>query len=78
MRAALRGLFDVVLPEQVLAETRHHLPHPTQQAALDAFLAGSAYEELAMPSVDEVRANLDLGAERERRSYSSGAAQRKR
>jgi predicted nucleic acid-binding protein len=38
MRAALRGLFDVVLPEQVVTEARRHLPHPAQQAALDSSL----------------------------------------
>jgi predicted nucleic acid-binding protein len=60
MRAALQGLFDVVLPEQVVTEARRHLPHPAQQAALDSFLTGSAYEELAMPSWEQVQANLDL------------------
>jgi predicted nucleic acid-binding protein len=60
MRAALHGLFDVVLAEQVVTEARRHLSHPAQQAALDAFLAGSAYEELAMPLREQVQANLDL------------------
>jgi predicted nucleic acid-binding protein len=60
MRAALRGLFEVVLPEQVVTEARRHLTASAQQAALDAFLADSPYEELAMPSREEVLANLDL------------------
>ena len=52
MRAATRGLFDLVLPEQVVVEARRHLPLPAQQAALDAFLVGSRYEELPMPMAD--------------------------
>jgi hypothetical protein len=60
MRAALRGLFNVVLPEQVVTEARRHLPHPAQQAALDAFLAGSSYEDLGMLSREAVQAYLDL------------------
>jgi hypothetical protein len=60
MRAALGGLFDLVLPAQVVAEARRHLPFPLQQAALDAFLAGSRYEELPMPPNEVVSANLDL------------------
>lgn len=60
MRAAMRGLFDLVLPEQVLIEARRHLPHPAQQAALHAFLVGSGYEELEMPSEEQVMVNLDL------------------
>lgn len=60
MRAATRGLFDLVLPEQVVVEARRHLPLPAQQAALDAFLVGSRYEELPMPMADRVTANLDL------------------
>lgn len=60
MRAATRGLFDLALPEQVLIEARRHLPHPAQQAALDAFLTGSGYEELQMPPSERVAANLDL------------------
>lgn len=60
MRAATRGLFDLVLPEQVVVEARRHLPHHAQQAALDAFLVGSRYEELPMPIGERVTANLDL------------------
>src|SRR5688572_24267404 len=61
MRAATRGgLFDLVLPEQVVVEARRHLPLAAQQAALDAFLAGSRYEELPMPTGERVTANLDL------------------
>jgi predicted nucleic acid-binding protein len=60
MRSALQGLFDVVLPEQVVAEVRRHLTHPTQEAAFDSFLASSSYEELAMPPREDVAANLDL------------------
>jgi predicted nucleic acid-binding protein len=60
MRAATRGLFDLVLPEQVVVEARRHLPLPAQQGVLDAFLVGSRYEELPMPMADRVTANLDL------------------
>lgn len=60
MRAAIGGSFDLVLPEQVVIEARRHLNHPAQPAALDAFLAGAAYEELAMPSRERVWANRDL------------------
>ncbi len=60
MRAATRGLFDLVLPEQVVVEARRHLPLPAQQAALDAFLVGSRYEELPMPIGERIAANLDL------------------
>ena len=60
MGAAVRGLFDLVLPEQVVVEARRHLPHAAQQAALDAFLAGSRYEELPMPTRERVVPNLDL------------------
>ncbi|MCL4242828.1 MAG: PIN domain-containing protein [Dehalococcoidia bacterium] len=60
MRAATRGRFDLVLPEQVVVEARRHLPHHAQQAALDAFLVGSRYEDLPMPMADRVTTNLDL------------------
>lgn len=60
MRAATRGLFDLVLPEQVVVEARRHLPHHAQQAALDAFLVGSRYEKLPMPIGERIAANLDL------------------
>ncbi len=54
MRAAMGGLFDLVLPEQVVIEARRHLNHPAQLAALEAFLSGAAYEELAMPPRERV------------------------
>jgi predicted nucleic acid-binding protein len=60
MRAATLGVFRVVLPEQVLVEARRHLPLPGQQAALEAFLTASGYEQVAMPSRERVSANLDL------------------
>ncbi len=60
IRAALRGAFALALPEQVVTEARRHLGHPAQLAALEAFLTGSAYEELAMPPAELVRQNLDL------------------
>ena len=60
MRSALQGLFSVVLPEQIVTEARRHLTHPAQDAAFDSFLRASAYEELAMPSRQQVMANLDL------------------
>lgn len=60
MRAALLGVFALALPEQVIAEVRRHLDHPAQRAALDAFLIGSGYTELAMPSVEMVQQNLDM------------------
>lgn len=60
MRAATRGLFVLVLPEQVIDEARRHLPCPAQQAALDAFLTGSDVEVLAMPARERVLTNLDL------------------
>lgn len=56
----MRGMFDLVLPTQVLIEARRHLPLAAQQAALDAFLVAARYEELPMPSKDQVQANLDL------------------
>jgi predicted nucleic acid-binding protein len=60
MRAAIGGSFDLVLPEQVVIEARRHLSHPAQLAALEAFLKGAAYEELAMPPGRLVWANRDL------------------
>lgn len=60
MRAAMRGPFDVVLPEQVVIEAQRHLNHPAQVAALEAFLTGSAYKALAMPSPERVLENSDL------------------
>ena len=60
MRAAVLGSFDLVLPEQVVIEARRHLNHPAQLAALEAFLAGSVYEELPMPPSKFVHENLDL------------------
>lgn len=60
MRATVRGVFDLVLPEQVVTEARRHLGHPAQLAAFEAFLADSAYEAIAMPSVALVRQSLDL------------------
>ena len=59
MRAALRGYFDLVLPEQVIAEARRHLETPAQAEVLDFFLASSGYEELAMPPADLVRQHSD-------------------
>jgi predicted nucleic acid-binding protein len=59
MRAAILGSFDLVLPEQVIVEARRHL-NAEQTAALEAFLAGASYEELAMPSAAVVRRNSDL------------------
>jgi hypothetical protein len=64
MRAAMGGLFDLVLPEQVVIEARRHLNHPAQLAALEAFLSGAAYEQLAMPPRERVWANRDLCAAR--------------
>lgn len=60
MRAAVKGYFDLVLPEQVIVEARHHLTHPAQIAALESFLAGSSYEELPMPRPETVRQHQDL------------------
>jgi predicted nucleic acid-binding protein len=60
MRAAVRGAFGLALPEQVITEARRHLGHPAQLAALEAFLSGSGYEELAMPSAEAVRQNRNL------------------
>ncbi len=60
MRAALGGYFDLVLPEQVIAEARRHLEAPAQAEALDFFLASSRYEELPMPPVYLVREQSDL------------------
>ncbi len=60
MRAALGGYFDLVLPEQVIAEARRHLEAPARAEALDFFLASSRYEELPMPPVYLVREQSDL------------------
>ena len=60
MQAALAGYFDVVLPEQVIAEARRHAEIPGQADVLEFFLANARYEELPMPSVEEVRGNVDL------------------
>ena len=60
MRAALAGNFDLVLPAQVVAEARRHLDHPAQVAALQFFLAETAYEELPMPARELVNGSLDL------------------
>ncbi len=60
MRAALRGSFDLVLPEQIVIEAQRHLSHPSQLAVLQAFLTGSAFEAFAMPPSDRVRQNRDL------------------
>jgi predicted nucleic acid-binding protein len=60
MRASLGDFFDLVLPAQVIAETARHLTTPTQKEALQFFLDSSEYQELPMPSITEVRANLDL------------------
>jgi predicted nucleic acid-binding protein len=60
MRAAIRGSFELVLPEQVIIEARRHLNHPARLAALEAFLAGSGYEELPMPPSRLVHRNHDL------------------
>lgn len=60
MRAALRGYFDLVLPEQVIAEARRHLEAPAQAEVIEFFLASSGYEELPMPPADLVRQQSDL------------------
>jgi len=60
MRAALRGYFDLVLPEQVVAEARRHLDHPAQAEALEYFLANAGHEEVPMPSADVVSQHCDL------------------
>jgi hypothetical protein len=60
MRASLGGFFDLVLPAQVIAEAGRHLATPDQTEALRFFLDGSRHQELPMPSVAEVRRNLDL------------------
>ncbi|MFQ5809874.1 MAG: PIN domain-containing protein [Armatimonadota bacterium] len=60
MRAALRGYFDLVLPEQVIAEARRHLEAPAQAEVLEFFLASSGYQELPMPPADLVRQQSDL------------------
>ncbi|MDE3076658.1 MAG: type II toxin-antitoxin system VapC family toxin [Chloroflexota bacterium] len=60
LRAALVGAFRLVLPEQVIVEAQRHLMPPAQEAALQAFLDESGYEELPMPSRERVRQNLDV------------------
>jgi hypothetical protein len=60
MRAALAGYFDLVLPEQVIAEARRHLEAPAQAEVIEFFLASSGYEELPMPPADLVRQQSDL------------------
>ena len=60
MKASLQGHFDLVLPEQVVAEARRHLEHPIQVAALEFFLAQSAYEELATPTLENVQRHTTL------------------
>lgn len=58
--AALRGYFDLVLPEQVITEARRHLDHPAQAEALQFFLASSGYEEVPMPPADVVSQHSDV------------------
>jgi predicted nucleic acid-binding protein len=60
MRAALGNFFDVALPSQVIEETRRHLAEPAQLSAFHLFLDASRHEELTMPTLSEVRQNLDL------------------
>ena len=60
MQAGIGGYFDVVLPEQVVAEARRHTDIPGQADALESFLANVRYEELPTPSLEAVLANLDL------------------
>jgi predicted nucleic acid-binding protein len=60
MRPAIRGSFDLVLPEQVITEAQRHLSHPDQLTALQVFLSGTAYEQLPMPDRGRVIENLDL------------------
>ena len=60
MRAALASYFDLVLPEQVIAEARRHLEAPAQAEVIEFFLASSGYEELPMPAADLVRQQSDL------------------
>lgn len=60
MRAALAGYFDLVLPEQVIAEARRHLEAPAQAEVIELFLVSSGYEELPMPPADLVRQQSDL------------------
>lgn len=59
LQAALRRLFVLVLPSQVIGEARRHLNHDQQQT-LDHYLSAAAYEEVAMPAPDVVTAHLDL------------------
>ncbi|MSQ15929.1 MAG: hypothetical protein EXR50_08720 [Dehalococcoidia bacterium] len=60
MRAALLGDFQLVLPQQVIAEARRHLSKPAQTEDLEYFLAQSGYEEVPMPSLTESEENVDL------------------
>ncbi len=60
MLTAMRGYFDVVLPEQVIVEARRHLGHPAQTAALESFLAGLNCEVVPMPPLEMVRKHHDL------------------
>jgi len=60
LRAGLAGAFQLVLQEQVVVEARRHLTHPAQEAALQAFLEDSGYEQLTMPTRERVQQNLDL------------------
>ena len=60
MRACTRGVFDVVLPEQVVVETRRHLDEPGHIEAFEAFLLASNCELLPQPTNVEVAQNLDL------------------
>lgn len=60
MRAALGGSFDLVLPAQVIVEAQRHLMQPTRATALRAFLEAATYEELPVPSAEQVRQHQDL------------------
>jgi predicted nucleic acid-binding protein len=60
MQAALAGYFDLVLPEQVIAEARRHAESPAQADALEFFLTSSDYRELPMPPLDAVSRDVDL------------------
>ena len=60
MQAGIAGYFDLVLPEQVIAEARRHTDIPGQADALESFLANVRYEELPTPSLEAVLANVDL------------------
>lgn len=60
LQAALAGYFDLVLPEQVIAEAKRHTTIPGQADALESFLADTRYEELPMPPTEAVLENVDL------------------